>query len=759
MPVPKWTHVAAATNGHSTPMNGTARRGPQSARASARSRSGCGAARGGRDPLAELKELLRTAGVATAGDLVQLRAEPDPDRYLGRGKLAELRPRSSVAGQPGRLRRRAGSAPGAQPREGARRAGDRPHRGDPRHLRRPRPFGRGQAPSRARPARIQPGADAWSLDPPRAPRCRPPGRRPRGTEAPASPRSRPTGGWPGTGSRAAAPTRAVERNRGLMRARRERSPMPTVALAGYTNAGKSTLLNALTGAGVGVGNALPHARPDDPGLRARRPALPGHRHGRLHPQAPHQLIEAFKATLEETGLADLILHVVDGSEPERERPRRSRSTTTLEEIGAGDRPRLLVLNKLDLLGDEERRDLLVGVPEAIGVSGERRRDRRAARSDRVRVRGDAARGRAAGPVRGGAPGSPGLRDSPGSSSARSCRRRPGPRAGPAAVAHRFEADSRPTARAPLDGRPTVDCAASYSTRTARLPAGPRRRRGARPLCGRGGAWLHGRAGERRHRDRGRDPAGSRRARPAALRPRDARRDRARQRPGPDRPRVGVGGAGGRGGGGGAGEASGRAGAEGRSRSDDRRGRRSSAAAGRAGRCRSGCVAHALEPSRPLLPCPAITRPRGSTPGRGRCARRGSRSRRSAARCRRRGRASIATLPIRRGPGSRTVSRSTSPRPAIRSLAELVAVPEELVAAADREHDGAVGDRRRERLALAPQHVPGDQALVAVLAAADVDQVVGAGVEALARAGRGVPRSRSRATRSAAGGRGCCRRSA
>ena len=130
------------------------------------------------DPLAELKELLRTAGVATAGELTQARAEPDPDRYLGRGQArrAEARDRGRRR-QPGRLRRRAGAAPGAQPRAGARRAGDRPHRGDPRHLRRPRPHGRGQAPGRAGAARVQPRPHAGAVDAPRAPRRRAHGRR------------------------------------------------------------------------------------------------------------------------------------------------------------------------------------------------------------------------------------------------------------------------------------------------------------------------------------------------------------------------------------------------------------------------------------------------------------------------------------------------------------------------------------------------------------------------------------------------------
>ena len=164
----------------------------------------------------------------------------------------------------------------------------------------------------------------------------------------------------------------VEQNRGVMRARREASPVPAVALAGYTNAGKSTLLNALTGAGVSVGERLFHTL--DPTTRAYehdgRRYLVTDTVGFIR-KLPHQVVEAFKATLEETRLADLIVHVVDGSEPAPHRAEAIAAVdSVLEEIGAGDRPRLLVFNKLDLLDDEGRRELLVGVPDAIGVSAE-----------------------------------------------------------------------------------------------------------------------------------------------------------------------------------------------------------------------------------------------------------------------------------------------------------------------------------------------------------------------------------------------------
>ena len=123
------------------------------------------------DDLEELRELLRTAGVATVGEVVQIRDKPhaEPVSRPGQGRrdqgAAEGRGR-----QPRRRRRRAHAAPAAQPRGRARPAGARPHRRDPRHLRRPRPLGRGQAPGRARPAGVQHGPHARPVDAPRASR-------------------------------------------------------------------------------------------------------------------------------------------------------------------------------------------------------------------------------------------------------------------------------------------------------------------------------------------------------------------------------------------------------------------------------------------------------------------------------------------------------------------------------------------------------------------------------------------------------------
>jgi GTP-binding protein HflX len=162
----------------------------------------------------------------------------------------------------------------------------------------------------------------------------------------------------------------LERNRGVMRARRDRSSLPRVALAGYTNAGKSTLLNALTGAEAGVGDRLFHTL--DPTTRSfelsGRDYLLTDTVGFIE-KLPHQLVEAFKATLEETTLSELILHVVDASEPEERRIIDMKAVDeVLEEIGAGEKPRLLVLNKADLLDEEERREVTLSHPDAVLVS-------------------------------------------------------------------------------------------------------------------------------------------------------------------------------------------------------------------------------------------------------------------------------------------------------------------------------------------------------------------------------------------------------
>jgi GTP-binding protein HflX len=158
--------------------------------------------------------------------------------------------------------------------------------------------------------------------------------------------------------------------RAVMRSERERAQLPTVALAGYTNAGKSTLLNALTGAEVGVRDRLFHTL--DPTTRVLRAGgrdyLLTDTVGFIR-KLPHQLVDAFGATLEETRLADLIVHVVDASAPEEELERMTRAVDdVLEEIGAGDAPRILVLGKADLVDDDRRAQLANRHPGAVLLS-------------------------------------------------------------------------------------------------------------------------------------------------------------------------------------------------------------------------------------------------------------------------------------------------------------------------------------------------------------------------------------------------------
>jgi GTP-binding protein HflX len=141
----------------------------------------------------------------------------------------------------------------------------------------------------------------------------------------------------------------MEVARDTKRAQRRRRAVPAVAIAGYTNAGKSSLLNRLTGAGVLVEDALFATL--DPTVRRTEAA-----DGRVYTLAdtvgfvrhlPHQLVEAFRSTLEEVVDADLILHVVDGSDPDPEGQLRA-VRDVLAEIGADDVPELVVVNKTDV---------------------------------------------------------------------------------------------------------------------------------------------------------------------------------------------------------------------------------------------------------------------------------------------------------------------------------------------------------------------------------------------------------------------------
>jgi GTP-binding protein HflX len=346
--------------------NGSSRRARQRALA-----IGIVDGRGEEEPLVELKELLRTAGVAAVGTATQQRPKPDPDRYFGRGRLTELKaeiaacdanlvacddelaPRQernleAALGVPVIDRTavildifadHAHSAEGKLQVELAQLEYNMARmRGLWTHLER---LGAGRMDGGI--GTRGPGESQIETD-----------RRLARNRISALRRR----------------LKQTEQNRGVMRARRDSSSLPRVALAGYTNAGKSTLLNALTGAEVEVRDRLFHTL--DPTTRSfelsGRDYLLTDTVGFIEKQ-PHQLFEAFKATLEETVLADLILHVVDASAPEERRLVDMQAVDdVLEEIGAGEKPRLLIFNKVDLMSGEERRETELDHPEAVLTS-------------------------------------------------------------------------------------------------------------------------------------------------------------------------------------------------------------------------------------------------------------------------------------------------------------------------------------------------------------------------------------------------------
>lgn len=163
---------------------------------------------------------------------------------------------------------------------------------------------------------------------------------------------------------------AVRKQRATQRKERQKAEAPHAAIVGYTNAGKSTLLNLLSGSEVLEADMLFATL--DP--TTRRVELPDGRDLLVTDTVgfvrnlPHRLVESFKATLEEAVLADFLVHVLDASEPELERL----CDTTLEvmtELGAADKPVLTVLNKIDLVDDPQRRRALQSqFPEAVSIS-------------------------------------------------------------------------------------------------------------------------------------------------------------------------------------------------------------------------------------------------------------------------------------------------------------------------------------------------------------------------------------------------------
>jgi GTPase len=323
--------------------------------------------------LSELRELLRTAGVAVTGEMVQRRERPDPDRYFGRGKLTELKQAAKEADanliavddellprQERNLEEELGlpvidrtaiildifadharSAEGKLQVELAQLEYNLARmRGLWTHLER---LGAG---------RIDGGIGT-----------RGPGESQIETDRRLA-RNRI--------SALRRRLRETKATRATMRKERDRAGLPSVALAGYTNAGKSTLLNTMTGADVGVRERLFHTL--DPTTRSfeisGRQYLMTDTVGFIR-KLPHQLVEAFSATLEEALGADLVLHVVDASVPEGELHQMMAAVDdVLDEIGAGDTPRLLALNKIDLLDAQRRRELSFRFPEGVQVSGE-----------------------------------------------------------------------------------------------------------------------------------------------------------------------------------------------------------------------------------------------------------------------------------------------------------------------------------------------------------------------------------------------------
>jgi GTPase len=316
--------------------------------------------------LAELRELARTAGVEPVAELVQQRARPDPRSYVGKGKLVELqqafpRYRAEVLivddelspVQQKRLEdalqarvvdrtqlildifaQHAVSAEGKLQVELAQLEYNLPRmRGLWQHLER---LGGGVG-TRG------PGESQLETDR-RLARRRVTLLRER--------------------------LRRLAKQRSTRRKARRRSETPTIALAGYTNVGKSTLLNALTDAGVSVNDRLFETL--DPTTRGFE--VDGRRYlvtdtvGFIR-RLPHQLVEGFAATLEETLVADLVLHVADASVPDEQLEEMLAAVdAVLGEIGAGELPIELVLNKIDGADPLRRRRLENRFPDALQVS-------------------------------------------------------------------------------------------------------------------------------------------------------------------------------------------------------------------------------------------------------------------------------------------------------------------------------------------------------------------------------------------------------
>jgi GTP-binding protein HflX len=318
------------------------------------------------EELAELRELARTAGVEPVGELVQHRSRPDPRTYVGKGKLGQLGTAFGASAadvlivdgelQPSQQRQledalqtrvvdrtqlildifaqHAVTADGKLQVELAQLEYNLPRmRGMWKHLERlgggvgTRGPGESQLETDRRLARRRIAILKRRL-------------------------------------------RELSRQRETRRRARRRSQTPTIALAGYTNVGKSTLLNALTDAAVTVDNRLFQTL--DPTTRSfeheGRRYLVTDTVGFIR-RLPHQLVEGFAATLEETLVSDLVLHVVDASAPDDRLDEMIAAVlAVLAEIGADELPTELVLNKIDTVDPLTRRRLDNRFPGAVQVS-------------------------------------------------------------------------------------------------------------------------------------------------------------------------------------------------------------------------------------------------------------------------------------------------------------------------------------------------------------------------------------------------------
>jgi GTPase len=323
--------------------------------------------------LAELAALAETAGSAILEGLIQRRNRPDPATFVGRGKVGELRDVVIASGadtvicdgelSPGQLRNLEQQiqvkvidrtalildifAQHARSREGKAQV----ELAQLQYLV-PRLRGWGEALSRQAGGRAGGATGGVGLRGPGETKLETDRRRIR-TRI----------------SRLKRDIDSMRTTRATKRAGRQRRGVPSVAIAGYTNAGKSSLLNRLTGAGVMVQDALFATL--DPATRRARGA-----DGREYTLSdtvgfvrhlPHQLVEAFRSTLEEVAQADLIVHVVDGSHPEPDTQVRA-VREVLTEVGADRVPELLAVNKIDAVDEETVLNLKRDWPEAVFVS-------------------------------------------------------------------------------------------------------------------------------------------------------------------------------------------------------------------------------------------------------------------------------------------------------------------------------------------------------------------------------------------------------